>query len=483
MVRFLEVFKPLMRIVPEVKIPERKVTFKMKVFYTLLILIIYLIMSSIPLWGIPIGSGSDYFYYWRILFASNRGTLTELGIGPIVTAGLILQVLAGSKIIKVDFSDPYDRSMFTGTQKVLAILMTAIQAIAYIGFGAYGVLTFEVAVFIFLQLLFAGIIIILMDEMIQKGWGIGSGVSLFIAVNVAGSIFWNMFSPAPASDGYFRGGILAFFQGVILTATGGTVNGSAPDLLYLGLTRYPEPSLIGFIVTLIVVAVVVYFESVRVEIPLKMAKYRGYTGRYPIRFLYVSNIPVILVQAIYANVLLIGQGIWNSFNQLNDNPILNIIAMFKSGSSGQLQPIGGLVYFLTPPRGIIGEGSIASDPIRALIYLVIFILLCAALAQIWVEVSGISSRDIAQQLLGSQMQIPGFRQSLNVYEKILERYIPVVTILGGLFVGLLTVFADFLGAFGTGMGVLLLVGIVFQYLRSIAQEQQGELAAFMSRRR
>ncbi|MHA1754966.1 MAG: preprotein translocase subunit SecY, partial [Candidatus Odinarchaeia archaeon] len=186
MVRFLEIFKPIMRIVPEVKVPERKVSFKMKIFYTLLILIIYLIMSNIPLWGIPVGAGSDYFYYWRILFASNRGTLTELGIGPIVTAGLILQVLAGSKIIKVDFSDPYDRSLFTGTQKVLAILMTGIQAVAYISFGAYGAVSFEVGLIIFLQLFFAGVIIILMDEMIQKGWGLGSGVSLFIAANVTG---------------------------------------------------------------------------------------------------------------------------------------------------------------------------------------------------------------------------------------------------------------------------------------------------------
>jgi protein transport protein SEC61 subunit alpha len=481
MVRFLEVFKPLMRIVPEVKIPERKVSFKMKVVYTLLILIIYLIMSNVPLWGIPTGAGSDYFFYWRILFASNRGSLTELGIGPIVTAGLILQVLAGSRIIKVDFSDPYDRSLFTGTQKVIAILMTGLQALAYMAFGAYGVLTFEVGVIVFFQLLFAGIIIILMDELLQKGWGLGSGVSLFIAANVTGQIFWGMFSPATASDGYFRGAILAFFQAIITAVTGGTIKGNPPDILYAS-TRTLDPSMLGFIATLVIVLFVVYFESVRVEIPLKMTKYRGFVGRYPIRFLYVSNIPVILVQAIYANVLLVSQGIWTAFNSANANPLLNLLGMFQTGSQGQLQPIGGLVYFLTPPRGLYGEGSVAADPLRAGVYLIIFTLLCAALAVVWVEVSGISSRDIAKQLLGSQMQIPGFRQSLNVYEKILERYIPIVTILGGLFVGILTVFADFLGALGTGMGVLLLVGIVYQYLRTIAEEQQGELAMFMSRK-
>ena len=79
------------------------------------------------------------------------------------------------------------------------------------------------------------------------------------------------------------------------------------------------------------------------------------------------------------------------------------------------------------------------------------------------------------------LKAPGFRRSPVIYEKVLSRYIPTVTLLGGMFVGLLTVFADFLGALGTGMGVLLTVGIAFQYLRTIAEEQAGALASLMGR--
>ena len=119
--KFLSFFAPFVRFTPEVKSPDRDVTFREKLFWTALVLIIYLIMSNIPLYGIPKGQGYDYLYWMRVILASKRGTLTELGIGPIVTAGLIMQLLAGSKIIDIDFSDPEDRALFTGAQKVLAL--------------------------------------------------------------------------------------------------------------------------------------------------------------------------------------------------------------------------------------------------------------------------------------------------------------------------------------------------------------------------
>ena len=180
--RFLGLFKPIGRILPEIKKPERKVSFNEKIFWTGLVLIIFLVMTQIPLYGVA-SSASDQFSQLRVIFASNRGTLMELGIGPIVTAGLILQLLAGSSIIKCDMSDPEDRGLFTIASKVFSILLTAIQAAAYIISGMYGPVTSlsgGVIIIIFIQLISAGIIVMLMDELVQKGWGLGSGISLFI---------------------------------------------------------------------------------------------------------------------------------------------------------------------------------------------------------------------------------------------------------------------------------------------------------------
>ena len=151
--RFLNFFKPISRFVPEVKAPERKVSFNEKIFWTAIALIIYLVMSSnaCRLYGIP-SQVQEQLAPLRIIFASTRGTLMELGIGPIVTAGLILQLLAGSAIIECDMSKAEDRALFTAASKVLALILTGVQASAYIISGMYDTLPGPTAVIVFLHL-------------------------------------------------------------------------------------------------------------------------------------------------------------------------------------------------------------------------------------------------------------------------------------------------------------------------------------------
>ena len=208
--RFLSLFKPIGRVLPEIKKPERKVSFNEKIFWTALVLIIFLVMTEIPLYGVA-QNASDQFGQLRVIFASNRGTLMELGIGPIVTAGLILQLLAGSSIIKCDMSNSEDRGLFTSASKVFTIILTAIQAGAYILSGMYGTsLAGPTILVIFLQLIITGVIVMLMDELVQKGWGLGSGISLFIMAGVAQNILWSTFSP-PA--GLFVGSLSSYLGG------------------------------------------------------------------------------------------------------------------------------------------------------------------------------------------------------------------------------------------------------------------------------
>jgi len=465
---------------PEIKTPDREVSFKEKLMWTAIALIIYLIMSNIPLYGVNIQETEDYFYWLRVILASQRGTLTELGIGPIVTSGLIMQLLMGSGIIKINMADPYDRSMFTGVQKVLALFLTAFNSIAYLVGGAFGDMA-EIGpaavIFIFLQLMFAGVIIILLDEMLQKGWGMGSGVSLFIATGIAGQIFWNCFSFVPMTGENFdnmpRGIVIAFFQAII----------SPDDSVPLGeLWIRPSnlPGLLSIITTIIIFMIVVYFESVNVEIPLAYSGHRGFKGKYPIKLLYVSNIPVILVSALYANMMFLGQIIAGPGSALRGGDIdfwLNLIATYPVDPTGTgpggsyLNPNGGLIYYLTPPLGFT---SIIGDPIRAVIYLLIFIVMCIVFGRVWVEVSGLAPRDIARQIIDSGMEIPGFRRSEKIIERILARYIPTLTILCGLIVGLLSFTSDALGALTSGTGLLIAIGIVHQYAETISKEAAAE---------
>jgi protein transport protein SEC61 subunit alpha len=482
--KFLKFFSPFVKALPEVKQPQREVSFKEKFIWTALVLIIYLILSNIPLYGVNVEESTDYFYWLRVILASQRGTLTELGIGPIVTSGLIMQLLLGSRIINVNMADPYDRAMFSGAQKVLAVFLTIFNTIAYILGGAFGPL-YEIGIagafLIFFQLLFAGIIIILLDELLQKGWGLGSGVSLFIAAGVAGQIFWNAFSfvptplPADGGDGLPRGIIVAFFTALF--------DSDPNNLEQLGglLWRFGTyPSIVGILTTTLILFVVVWFESTRVEIPLAYRGTRGFKGKYPMKLLYVSNIPVILVNALYANFLFFGQllagpesGLRLSQGGLIPDFWVNLIGIFRveqgTGpvSGTQLVPIGGLIYYFTPP---LGPEEVIGDPIRAIIYLVIFIVLCILLGRVWVEVSGLAPRDIAGQIIDSKMHVPGFRSSSKIIERILKRYIPTLVILNGIIIACLSFTADSLRALSSGTGLLIAIGIIHQYGETIAKE-------------
>ena len=472
--RFLGMFRPLSRVIFEVKPPERRVGFNEKLFWTALALILYLVMSEVPLFGIALGA-EDPFRFLRVIFASRRGSLMELGIGPIVTAGLVLQLLAGSGMISADFSNPDDRGLFTVASKVFSLLFIAFQASAYIIGGVFQVTDVRISIIIFIQLLVAGVVLMLLDELIQKGWGIGSGISLFIMAGVAQSIMWSALNPlGPMGDGFSHGAIVALFQALL---SGKPVGNIFLNRLDAGGNILNLPTMLGFFVTIAVFLVVIYMEGVRVELPISYAGYRGFRGRYPIKLLYVSNLPVIFAAALFANIYFFSQLLWNQFGQPTPGTIfwldlLGSYATVTEGGQSQIVPVGGLVYYVISPRNLM---QVASDPARALIYTGIMVAFCIVFSITWLEVGGLGPRTVAKQLVDSGMQIPGFRRSQRTVEMILKRYIPIVAVLGGVIVGLIASVADFFGVFGSGMGVLLSVGILYQYYQLLMQEQVAEM--------
>jgi len=456
--RFLNLFKPIGRILPEIKVPERKVKFNEKIFWTALVLIVYLVMSEIPLFGVS-PTANDQFGALRVIFASNRGTLMELGIGPIVTAGLILQLLSGSGLIQCDMSKSEDRGLFTIGSKVFSIVLTGIQAGAYLLSGMYGTNLGTAAIVIFMQLLAAGVIVMLLDELVQKGWGLGSGISLFIMAGVAQQILWQTFSP---STGLFVGAAQQLFVKDTTYTIFSWIVGSG---VY--------PSLIGFIATIGAFLVIIYLNGIRIELPMSYAGYKGFRSKYPIKLLYVSNLPVIFASALFANVYFFSQLIWSTQGQPKPgtNLLIDIIGSYTN-VNGTITPHGGLSWFTTAPHSL---QNVVADPLHAMIYLGILTLFCAVFSLIWLEVGGLGPSKVAQQLMDSGMQIPGYRRAGRPIEAVLKRYIPVVAILGGIIVALVAGFADFLGVFGSGTGILLSVGIIYQYYELLMRERAAEM--------
>ncbi|WP_292459461.1 preprotein translocase subunit SecY [Methanothermococcus sp.] len=432
MEEFLHKIRPILEYIPEVKRPERDITFKEKLKWTGIVLVLYFIMGTIDVYtgGAQV---PPVFEFWQTVTASKMGSLITLGIGPIVTAGIIMQLLVGSEIIKLDLSNPNNRAMFQGLQKLFAIFMCFLEAIMFVGAGAFGPLSPTIMLTLILQLAIGAILLIYLDEIVSR-YGIGSGIGLFIAAGVSQTIFVGALGP--------KGYLWEFFNAIVQGSLGTAFKFILPIL--------------G---TILVFFIVVYAESMRVEIPLAHGRVRGAVGKYPIKFIYVTNLPVILSAALFANIQL-----WGMFLEKMGFPILG---HYVNGRA-----VDGLAYYFSTPYGLT---SVLSDPLHALFYTIMMMLSCIVFGIFWVETSGLDAKSMAKRLGSLDMAIKGFRKSTKSIEQRLRRYIKPITVMSSAFVGLLAAGADFTGALGGGTGVLLTVSIVYRMYEQLVQEQISDL--------
>jgi protein transport protein SEC61 subunit alpha len=460
--KFLDILKPVMPFLPEVSQPERKIPFREKAQWTLGVLVIFLVCCQLPLYGVSGAKANDPFYWMRVILASNRGTLMELGISPIVTSGLFMQVLAGARMIDVNQQSKEDRALYNGAQKLFGILLTIGTAVTYVMSGMYGDISdvgLGNAILIITQLSVAGIMVLLMDELLQKGYGLGSGISLFIATNTCETILWKALSPTTINTGKgteFEGAIIAFFHLMFVRSN---------KLVALKEAFYRDnlPNLSNLMATILIFAVVIYMQGWKVDLELQSQRSRQ-TAMYPIKLFYTSNMPIILYSAMISNAYFFSQIL---FNRYPTNPLVRLLGVWSSseGGSGGI-PVSGLVYYVSPPRSLI---EAFADPFRFILYLSFILAACAFFSNVWIEISGTSPRDVARQLRDAQMMLRGSRNTAMV--DTLYKYIPIAAAFGGVCIGALTVLADLLGAIGSGTGILLAVTILYQY-REMYEGQQ-----------
>eukprot|EP01024_Parvocaulis_polyphysoides_P039318 TRINITY_DN3551_c0_g1_i2.p1 TRINITY_DN3551_c0_g1~~TRINITY_DN3551_c0_g1_i2.p1 ORF type:complete len:474 (+),score=70.52 TRINITY_DN3551_c0_g1_i2:84-1505(+) len=466
--RVLELARPFLSVLPDVSAPDRRIPFRQRAMYTAAALFIFLVCSQLPLYGIQTNSGADPFYWVRVIMASNRGTCMELGISPIVTSGLVIQLLAGSKIIEVDQNVKTDRELLKGVEKLVGVLITIGEAVAYVVSGMYGDIR-EIgaanAFLIIMQLFLAGLLVICLDEMLQKGYGLGSGISLFIATNICESIIWKSFSPYTISSAMgvqFEGAVIALFH---LLITRDDKVKALKEAFY----RQNLPNVMNLFSTIAIFMVVIYFQGFRVDLPVRNKRTRGQQGNYPIKLFYTSNMPIILQSALVSNLYFISQMLYKRYG---GNLLVQLLGRWQESQYGQMAPVGGLVYYISPPHNLY---EVAANPMHALFYIIFMLSACALFSKTWIEVSGSSANDVAKQLKDQQMFIQGHRDNLQSLKKELNRYIPTAAAFGGMCIGALTIVADFLGAIGSGTGILLAVTIIYSYFEQYDKEiAQGE---------
>ncbi len=493
--------------IPGIAEPVTRLTFKSKLKWTGLILLIYFAMTQIHVFGIPAEFESQ-FQLWETLLGSSFGTLMTLGIGPIVTASIILQLLVGSKIIPWDLTTESGRVLFQGTQKFAAMALCFFEAGIFVLMGAVPAATPGLIWIVILQIAIGGVLVIFMDELISK-WGFGSGVGLFIVAGVSKTIILRAFNPLTQTGGLPSPG--AGPVGILPFAVTAIGAGEIANALL---------SMLPIVATVIVFFLVVYTNAIKVEIPLAFGSIRGFGRRWPLKFFYTSVIPVILIAALLANVQLMGR-------MLAERGIPWLGTFDSHGV-----PTGGLVYLLSPPSigtaagmslsillitmgifallgailayftkrtgwklvigfaaiggviellivsslGITAFASIAMiDLLRFGTYAAFMIIGAVVFSVFWVATAGMDAKAVANQIQSTGMQIPGYRRDVRIIERVLNRYIPGLAILGGAAVGFLAAYADFTGTLGTGTGILLATLIIYNLYEELAMQHMEDM--------
>ncbi|TKJ17442.1 preprotein translocase subunit SecY [Candidatus Woesearchaeota archaeon B3_Woes] len=454
-------FKTILLNLPEVAGPtQKKLSFKEKLKWTGVILILFFVLGMIPLFGLGLNA-LQRFEYLSIILGAKFGSIISLGIGPIVTSSIVLQLLNGSGILKFDLHSHEGKRNFQGTQKLLAIFFIIFESIIYVYMGGLSpspdligtILYSQLQVLLVFQIFLGGMMILFMDEVVSK-WGFGSGTGLFIAAGVSQTIFIRALSPlpSPTNPSIATGAIPALFQSL-----------AAGDPITAGLM------LAAVISTLLVFVIVVYAQAMKVEIPLSMGRVRGHGIRWPLSFIYTGVIPVILVSALIANMQL-----WARLLQNWGHPFLGTFI----GNS----PATGLVSWISSPNivGKVIKGSLTfADVGHSLVYVIFMVLGCVVFSVFWMQTAGMDARSQAKNMMSSGLQIPGFRKDQRILERLLNRYIWSLTIMGAITIGLLAALADLTGALSSGTGILLAVMIIYKLYEEIAKQHMMDMHPMM----
>ncbi len=446
---------------PEVTHPtQKKLSFKEKLKWTGIMLVLFFILGLVPLFGLG-QNALQRFELLSVILGASFGSIISLGIGPIVTASIVLQLLNGSGLVKFDLTTKEGKQRFTGIQKLLAFFFVIFEACIYVFMGGLALpeavagtaLFFQLELILVFQLALGGMLIMFMDEVVSK-WGFGSGISLFIVAGVSQSLFIRLLSPlpSPTNPGIATGAIPALFQ---------SLAAGDPQTAFLEFA--------GVLATALVFIVAVYAQAMKVEIPLSFGRVRGHGIRWPLHFIYTSNIPIILMSALLANVQL-----WARLLQNWGFPILGTFA----GNA----PATGLVSWVSPPN-IIGAaikgGLTVGTLVQGLGYMLLLIVGAVVFSWFWVQTSGMDARSQAKQIMASGLQIPGFRKDERVLERLLQRYISPLTIMGAITVGIIAAIADVSGALTHGTSLLLSVMIIYRLYEDIARQHLMDMNPMM----
>lgn len=461
--------KPFLPLLPEVELPYEKIGFDDKIVYTLISGLIFL-FAQFPLAGISKESTNvlDPIYFLRSIFASEPKTLLEFGLFPVVSSALIMQLLAGLKLIKVNFKLRQDRELFQSTTKLFAIAQYFVLANIFIFSGYYGNnLSLTAIVLLNLQLVGAGFFVTLLVEVVDKGHGFASGAmaitTITIATNfVADVLGINQFPVDDEGHTEPQGALINLLQSLRAshkTYTGAVVGAFNRDYL---------PNLTTAFLVVGLAAAVCLLQNYRIELPIRSTRARGTTNVYPIRLLYIGGLSIWFSYVILFYVHIAA---FSLVQLVAKNDPTSIIYKIVGGYA----PVNNLLYvpqfplsLLTPPKSFLE--CLIRQPLTLITFTAFLVGTGAWFATNWQAISGSSARDIAQQFKEQGITLMGRREQSVAKE--LDKVVPVASAAGAVSLALIVSAGELLGLKGKGASIVLGVTGTFALLELITMDYQ-----------
>lgn len=426
-----------------IKKPVETLDFSTKCVVTIVIFFLYQLFTAVPLLGVELGEG-DSFAFIRIISASTKGSLAELGVLPVLIAGLLMYVLIRMNIIKMDIANQEERNQYNTRRLLLSFFITIVMALLITFSGIYGSgLDIATQSLIIIQLTIVGVLIVLLDEIVNRGWGLGSGMSMFIVGGVGLRIFQGLFAPNNILEGpngvtSARGIVLAFLYWV---GEEGPI--AAFGNLFFRYSTNPDHNLnLPSLSILSVYLAGIFFVLVVLLETIKTSTIQQ-ESLEPARKIFNPAIPLVLTTTVLAVVRFTSLLIWNASGRENSSSIFTFLfGVYRlDHTTAQYVPTGGLGYFFSPPPALIDVLMI--DPLTAIthgiIYGIVFLGLYMSSTKLMFHIGGLITNTPQEKTTDKKW----------------------------LLIGIIAIAADFLNPLGVGVGIILLALIIMSYYQLI----------------
>ncbi len=431
-----------------------KDNFSVKVFITLGVIIVYSLLAVIPLIGANLGEADPYGII-RIIGASKHGTSTELGILPLLTAGFVFHIFLRTNLYQFDPTHPDELKRYNRIRIFLGIVFTVIMALILILSGLYGTdLDIFTQFSIVGQLIIAGIIIIYLNEFINKGWGLGSGISIFLA----SGIWVQIMQAFLASNNILEGpGELTSARGIFLAILYciGEEGLNAFGFLFFRYSPVRSHSLNLPHLSLLSVWFAIGIFLLVTFLSLQISNSNNFDDVESHKVSLSSPLlSILLTTTFFALIRFLSQVVWNSSGRENSSSIFVwILGTYQLNTAAeQYVPTGGLAYFCSPRFHIL-DGLFA-DPLTVLSHGIVYTAVFLGLYRLF-------SKRIPPLLNRTRTDSHNLTFDRN-----------------WLVIGLCCVFADLFNVLGIGMGIVILALILANYYQLLVNQQELEFVSF-----